>query len=234
MPPTRRALPHTVLTDLRQHSDVNRSGSGSFLMAEPATMKTIQYSEYGSADVLSLEEVEKPVPEDDGVVVRIRAAAANALDWRLMRGKPIIARLMAGGMRRPRLTRPGVDLAGEVEAVGRGVTRFKPGDEVFGTCRGGTFAEYGCTPEDRLVPKPANVSFEEAAAVGVAAITALQGLRDYGGIRQGQRVAVDGASGGVGTYAVQIAKAFGAEVTAVSSTKGVEVARSIGADHVVD
>jgi NADPH:quinone reductase-like Zn-dependent oxidoreductase len=196
-------------------------------------MRAIEYTEYGPPEVLRFTEVAKPVPRDDEVLVRIRAASLNALDWRLMRGKPVPVRLMIGGLRKPTLTRPGADVAGEVEAVGRSVTRFKPGDEVFGACRG-AFAEYVCADEDKLALKPANKSFEEAAAVPVAAITALQGLRDKGRIQPGQKVLVDGASGGVGTFAVQIAKSFGAEVTAVCSTRNVETARSMGADHVVD
>jgi len=151
----------------------------------------------------------------------------------MMRGKPFFARLVIGGLRKPKITRPGVDVAGQVEAVGRNVTQFKPGDEVFGACRG-AFAEYVCVIEDKLALKPANISFEEAAAVPVAAITALQGLRDEGRIQRGQKVLVDGASGGVGTFAVQIAKSFGAEVTAVCSTRNVDTARSIGADRVID
>jgi len=150
-----------------------------------------------------------------------------------MRGEPFLARPMMGGLLKPKVTRPGVDLAGQVEAVGRNVTQFKPGDEVFGACRG-AFAEYACAIEDKLALKPANISFEDAAAVPVAAITALQGLRDKGRIQQGQKVLVDGASGGVGTFAVQIAKSFGAEVTAVCSTRNVDRARSLGADHVID
>jgi NADPH:quinone reductase-like Zn-dependent oxidoreductase len=167
------------------------------------------------------------------VLIRIRAASVNALDWHCMRGKPLFARPMMGGLRKPRVTRPGVDVAGHVEAVGRNVAQFRPGDEVFGACKG-AFAEYACTTEGRLAPKPANVSFDDAAAVPVAAITALQGLRDKGRLQRGQKVLVDGASGGVGTFAVQIARALGAEVTAVCSTGNVDTARSIGAHHVID
>jgi NADPH:quinone reductase-like Zn-dependent oxidoreductase len=196
-------------------------------------MKAIVYTEYGSADVLRFVEVPRPTPKDDEVLMSIRAASVNALDWRLMRGKPALARLMMGGLRKPKVTRPGVDVAGQVEAVGGKVTRFKPGDEVFGAGRG-AFAEYVCTSEDKLALKPANVSFDEAAAVPVAAITALQGLRDCGRIQGGHKVLVDGASGGVGTFTVQIAKSFGAEVTAVCSTGNVDAARSMGADHVID
>jgi NADPH:quinone reductase-like Zn-dependent oxidoreductase len=195
-------------------------------------MKAIVYTEYGSTDVLRYAEVEKPAPEDGEVLVKIGAAAVNPLDWHYMRGTPYPMRLMAG-LRRPKLQRLGADLAGRVEAVGRGVTRFKPGDEVFGV-RQGAFAEYVCAPEDKLALKPAGLSFEEAAAVPVAAITALHGLRDKGGIRAGQKVLVDGASGGVGTFAVQIAKAFGAEVTAVCSPGNAGKLRALGADEVID
>ena len=196
-------------------------------------MKAITYTEYGSPDVLRLTEVEKPTPKDHEVLIRVRAASVNPYDWRLLRGKPLFIRPMIGGLRRPKVTRPGVDVAGRVEAVDRSVTGFKPGDEVFGTCRG-AFAEYACTVEDRLALKPANLSFEEAAAVPLAALTALQALRDKGGIRPGGKVLVDGASGGVGTFAIQIAKQLGAEVTAVCSTGNVDRARSLGADHVID
>jgi len=196
-------------------------------------MKAIVYTEYGPPDVLQFTEVAKPTPKDDEVLIRIHAASLNSLDWRLMRGKLVFARLFAGGLRKPKDGRPGRDVAGQVEAVGRNVTQFKPGDEVFGACRG-AFAEYACTIEDRLALKPANISFEDAAAVAVAALTALQGLRDKGHIQRGQKVLIDGASGGVGTFAVQIAKSFGAEVTAVCSTRNVETARSIGAHHVID
>ena len=196
-------------------------------------MRAITYTEYGPPDVLRLTEVAKPAPKDDEVLIKIRAASLNALDWRLMRGKPLLARLMIGGLRKPKITRPGVDVAGQVEAVGRNVTQLKPGDEVFGACRG-SLAEYVCVIEDKLALKPANISFEEAAAVPVAAISALQGLRDTGRIRQGQKVLEVGASGGVGTFAIQIANWFGAEVTAVCSTRALDTARSIGADHVID
>jgi NADPH:quinone reductase-like Zn-dependent oxidoreductase len=196
-------------------------------------MKAIVYHNYGSPDVLRCEDIAKPTPGDDEVLIRIRAASVNPLDWRLMRGKPVFARLMIGGLRKPKITRPGADVAGQVEAVGRNVTQFKPGDAVFGACRGAC-AEYACAREDKLALKPANLSFENAASVPVAAITALQGLRDKGRIQPGQKVLVDGASGGVGTFAVQIAKSFGAEVTAVCSPRNVDTARSLGADHVID
>jgi NADPH:quinone reductase-like Zn-dependent oxidoreductase len=196
-------------------------------------MKAITYTEYGPPDVLKLTEVERPAPEDHDVLIRVLAASVNPLDWRVLRGRPIFVRLLMGGLRRPKATRPGVDVAGTVEAVGRSVTAFKPGDEVFGTCRG-AFAEYACGLEDKLAPKPAGISFEEAAAVPVAAVSALQALRDTGGVRPGQTVLIDGASGGVGTFAIQIAKQLGADVTAVCSTGNVERARSLGADQVID
>lgn len=196
-------------------------------------MKAIVYREYGSPDVLRYEDIETPAPADKEVLIRIRAAALNALDWRMLRGKPVFARVLIGGLLKPKVTRPGVDLAGVVEAVGREVTKFRPGDEVFGVGRG-SLAEYVCAVEDKLALKPADVSFEEAAAVPVAGVTALQGLRDKGRIQTGQSVLIDGASGGVGTFAVQIAKSFGAEVTAVCSTAKLETSRSLGADHVVD
>jgi len=196
-------------------------------------MKAIIYHDYGSPEVLQCEEIEKPAPADKEVLIKVRAAALNALDWRMMRGTPVFLRPMIGGLRKPKITRPGVDLAGQVEAVGREVTQFKPGDEVFGVGRG-SLAEYVCTIEDKLALKPANISFEEAAAIPVAGITALQGLRDKGRIQRGQKVIIDGASGGVGTFAVQLAKSFGAEVTAVCSTAKLDTARSIGADDAID
>jgi len=196
-------------------------------------MKAAVYTRYGPPDVLQISDVEKPVPNDNEVLIQVRAAALNALDWRLLRGKPVFVRLLIGGLCKPKITRPGRDVAGQVEAVGRNVTQFKPGDQVFGACLGAC-AEYACAMEDRLALKPANLSFEEAAAVPVAALTALQGLRDKGRIQPGQKVLVDGASGGVGTFAVQIAKSFGAEVTAVCSTRNVDAARSMGANHVMD
>jgi NADPH:quinone reductase-like Zn-dependent oxidoreductase len=195
-------------------------------------MKAIVYHSYGSPDVLRCEEIERPVAGANEVLIRVRAASANPLDWHYMRGTPYLVRI-GGGLRKPKTTRLGADLSGHVEAVGKNVTQFKPGDEVFGACRG-AFAEYVCANEDNLALKPANMSFEDAAAVPVAAITALQGLREKGRIQRGLKVLVDGASGGVGTFAVQIAKSFGAEVTAVCSTRNVETARSIGADQVID
>jgi NADPH:quinone reductase-like Zn-dependent oxidoreductase len=194
-------------------------------------MKAIVCAQYGPPDVLQFTEVAKPTPKDNEVLIKIYAAAINPLDRFFMRGAPLIR--LIPGLRKPKDTRLGVDLAGQVEAVGRNVTQFKPGDEVFGACRG-ALAEYVCAPEDKLALKPAKLSFEEAAAVPVAALTVLQGLRDKGRIQPGHKVLIDGASGGVGTFAVQIAKSFGAEVTAVCSTRNVEAARSLGADHVID
>ncbi len=196
-------------------------------------MKAIVCTQYGSPDVLQLKEVERPSPNDGQLLVKIHAASANPLDWHLMRGKPLFARLMIGGLRKPRDPRMGRDIAGWVEALGSNVTQFQPGDEVFGVCAGG-FAEYACAREKYLALKPANSSFEEAAATPVAAFTALQGLRDKGKIQPGQKVLVNGASGGVGTFAVQIAKSFGTEVTGVCSTRNLDMVRSIGADHVFD
>jgi len=196
-------------------------------------MKAIVIEKYGSPDVLQFREVERPTPNDNQVLVRVQAASANPLDWHLMRGEPFIARLMGTGLLKPKSSKVGADVAGRVEAVGKDVTQFKTGDEVFGTCNG-SFAEYACAREGRLALKPANVSFEEAAAIPVAATTALQGLRNKGQIQPGQKVLVNGASGGVGTFAVQIAKSYGTEVTGVCSTRNLDLVRKIGADHVVD
>ncbi len=196
-------------------------------------MKAIVIEKYGSPDVLQFKEVERPTPKDNQVLVRVQAASANPLDWHLMRGEPFIARLMGTGLLKPKSSKVGADVAGRVEAVGKDVTQFKPGDEVFGTCNG-SFAEYACAREDRLALKPANVSFEEAAAIPVAATTALQGLRNKGQIQPGQKVLVNGASGGVGTFAVQIAKSYGTEVTGVCSTRNLDMVHKIGAYHVVD
>lgn len=196
-------------------------------------MKAITHRCYGPPEVLRLEELAKPVPADHELLVKVHAAAVNPLDWHYMRGTPYLVRMDSGlgGPTNPRL---GVDFAGTIEAVGSGVTRFKPGDEVFGG-KFGAFAEYLVVREDRAVAlKPANVSFEQAAAVPIAAITALQGLRDKGHIQAGQKILINGASGGVGTFAVQIAKSYGAEVTGVCSTRNVELVKSIGADHVID
>jgi len=193
-------------------------------------MKAAVYTRYGPPDVLQVTDVEKPVPKDGEVLIRVRAASVNPLDWRLMSGRPFVVRIFFG--LRPRVT-PGRDVAGRVEAVGRNATQFKPGDEVFGTCVG-AIAEYVCAAELGLVNKPAGVTFEQAASVPVAAYTALQGLRDKGRIQAGQRVLINGAAGGVGMFAVQIAKSFGADVTGVCSTRNVEMVRSIGADRVID
>ncbi len=199
-------------------------------------MKAIIYTTYGSPDVLQFKDIEKPSPKAHEVLVKIHAASANALDWHFMRAAPFLARL-ENGLFKPKETRLGADIAGRVEVVGSEVTQFKPGDEVMGTNFGrglGAFAEYVCMHEDVLVLKPAKVPFAEASAMPTAALTALQGLRDKGQIKAGQKVLINGAAGGVGTFAVQIAKAFGAEVTGVCSTKNVDMVRSIGADHVID
>jgi len=195
-------------------------------------MKAIVNDDYGSPDELEVQEVDKPALHPEGVLVRVRAASVNPYDWHVMRGLPYLVRL-SEGLRRPKLPIKGVDLAGVVEAVGENVTEFEPGDEVFGGSVG-AFAEYACGKEKGLAPKPIGITFEQAAAVPIAGFTALQGLRDRGQIQAGQRVLVNGAAGGVGTFAVQIAKAFGAEVTGVCSTRNLELVRSLGADHVVD
>jgi len=196
-------------------------------------MKAIIHTKYGSPDVLQLQEVEKPMPKDHQVLVKVHAASVNALDWRPFTMPSLLIRLMSGGLSKPKDPSVGVDVAGTVESVGREVTEFQPGDEVFGVAPG-SFAEYVANGASKFAHKPANVSFEAAAAIPVAAFTALQGLRDKGQIQPGQKVLIDGASGGVGIYAVQIAKAFGAEVTAVCSTRNLDMVRSIGADHVID
>jgi NADPH:quinone reductase-like Zn-dependent oxidoreductase len=197
-------------------------------------MKAAVYTRFGPPEVLHIEDVEKPVSRDDEVLIKVRAASANPLDSHLMRGKPYLGRILFGfGLRKPKNTRPGVDVAGRVEAVGGNVTQFKSGDEVFGSCRG-AFAEYVCAFESALVTKPNNVTFEQAASAPLAAYTALQAFRDKGHLQPGQKVLINGAAGGVGTFAVQIAKSFGAEVTGVCSTRNVEMVRSIGADWVID
>jgi NADPH:quinone reductase-like Zn-dependent oxidoreductase len=196
-------------------------------------MKAIVYEKYGSPDVLHLKDVEKSTPKDDEVLIKIYAASVNAYDWHFLTADIFLIRLMGGGLLKPKYTRLGADMAGQIEAVGRNVKQFQPGDEVFGMIQGG-FAEYVSAPESALVLKPVNASFDEAAALPMAAITALQGLRDEGQIQAGQKVLINGASGGVGTFAVQIAKSFGAEVTAVCSTRNLNQAHSIGADHVID
>ncbi|MDP9362288.1 MAG: NAD(P)-dependent alcohol dehydrogenase [Acidobacteriota bacterium] len=195
-------------------------------------MKAIVYHDYGPPDVLKYEDIERPIPGDAEVLIKVRATSVNPFDWHFMRGTPYFVRLMAG-LRKPKFTRLGVDVAGQVEAVGSKVIEFKPGDEVFGGCRG-AFAEYVCVPESGLVIKPENVTFEQAAAAPVAALAALQALRHKGEIRPGQKVLINGASGGVGTFAVQIAKSLGAEVTGVCSAANVGMVRSIGADRVID
>ena len=196
-------------------------------------MKAIVRTKYGSPDVLKLQEIDKPSPTDNQVLVRVQAAAVNPLDWHILRGEPFLVRLMGFGLLKPKHQILGADMAGRVEAVGKNVIQFKSGDEVFGSSMGG-FAEYACVCEDKLVLKPAAMTFEQAAAVPVAGITALQALRDHGQIQAGQHVLINGASGGVGTFAVQIAKALGAHVTGVCSGRNLEMVRSIGADHVID
>lgn len=199
-------------------------------------MKALVVRSYGSPDVLELTDIDKPVPGADEVLVRVRATSVQPYDWHHMRGEPYIARLMPGtiGLRGPLISILGADVAGEVEAIGGDVTEFRPGDEVFALVKEGAFAEYMCVKEGQLAPKPKNLSFEQAAAVPLAAITALVGLRDEGRLQPGHQVLINGASGGVGTFAVQIAKAFGATVTGVCSTRNVDLVRSIGADEVID
>jgi len=199
-------------------------------------MKAIVYTQYGSPDVLRFQDMEKPKPKGNEVRVKIYAASVNAADWHLMRAEPFLARL-ENGLLKPKNTKLGADVAGRVEAVGRNVTQFQAGDDVFGELPLdglGSFAEYVCSTEDALALKPANITFEQAAAVPLAAFTALQGLRNKGQIQPGQKVLINGAAGGVGTFAVQIAKSFGTEVTGVCSTRNLDMVRSIGADHVID
>src|SRR5436305_41296 len=197
-------------------------------------MKAVVHTKYGSPDVLEIRDVKKPAPNDDQVLVKVRAASVNPLDWHFVEGTPYVGRMMMSGLRKPKDPRLGVDLAGQVEAVGKNVTQFKPGDEVFGTGHGAAFAEYVCAGKTKLALKPANLTFEQAAAVAVTALTALQGLRDKVKVQPGQKVLINGASGGVGTFAVQIAKSFGPEVTGVCSTRNVDLVQSLGADHVID
>jgi NADPH:quinone reductase-like Zn-dependent oxidoreductase len=197
-------------------------------------MKAIVYTKFGSPDVLQLKEVEKPIPGDNEILIKVHAASANAYDWRHVRADPFLIRLMGAGLIKPRHSILGADIAGQVEAVGSNVGQFKPGDEVFGEGSYGGFAEYVCVDENRFVLKPASLTFEEAAAVPMAALTALQGLRDKGKIQEGQKVLINGASGGVGSFAVQIAKSFKADVTGVCSKAKVDFVRSVGADHVID
>src|SRR5213596_1941397 len=200
--------------------------------APPNPMKAIVYCDYGLQN-LKLKEVEKPVPNDDQILVKVRAASVNPYDWHFVEGTPKIMRLMGVGLRKPKETRLGVDFAGTVEAVGKNVTQFKPGDDVFGG-RGGAFAEYVCRrAEGAIALKPANITFEQAASINIAGITALQGLRDKGKVQPGQKILINGASGGVGTFAVQIAKSYGADVTGVCSTRNVDLVQSLGADQVI-
>jgi NADPH:quinone reductase-like Zn-dependent oxidoreductase len=202
------------------------------LDAKTSRMRAIVHPCYGGPETLRYEEVAKPVPRDNQVLVRVRAASVNPYDWHMMTGKPYIMRL-GTGVGAPDYTRPGRDFSGTVEAVGKDVTKFKPGDEVFGGA-GGAFAEFVAAGEKSIARKPAEMTFEQAAALPIAALTALQALRDHGQLAAGQKVLINGASGGVGTYAIQIAKALGAEVTAVCSTRNLELVRSLGADHVID
>lgn len=196
-------------------------------------MKAIVQDRYGSADVLELREIEKPEVGDEDVLLRVHAAGVDRGVWHMMAGLPYLIRIMGYGLRTPKTPVLGNDVAGRVEVVGKNVTQFEVGDEVFGLCHG-AFAEFACAGEDKLVPKPAGLGFEQAAAVPVSALTALQGLRDHGEVQAGQSVLIIGASGGVGTFAVQLARAFGAEVTGVCSTAKVDLVRSLGADHVID
>ena len=197
------------------------------------TMKAIVQDRYGSPDVLALKDMDKPVVTDNEVLVRVHAAGVNPADWLTMRGEPFLLRIAEAGLRKPKQPVRGTDVAGSVEAMGKNVKQFQAGDEVFGSCPG-AFAEYACGEADKFVPKPADLTFEQAAAVPLAGLTALHALRDHGQLQRGQTVLINGASGGVGTFAVQIAKSFGAEVTGVCSTRNVDMVRSIGADHVID
>lgn len=197
-------------------------------------MKAIVFEKYGSPDVLELKEVAIPIPKENQVLIKIYAASLNAYDWHMLTAQPFLVRTMGGGFLRPKNPFLGADIAGRIEAVGSAVEQFKVGDEVYGDIGHGGFAEYACARENKLGLKPTNLSFEEAAAVPMAGMTALQGLRDKGGLQPGQQVLIYGASGGVGTFAVQIAKVLGAEVTAVCSTAKLEQARALGADHVID
>ena len=200
-------------------------------------MKAMVYTEYGPPDVLQLKEVKKPIPQDNEVLVKVRAASVNYADWAFVRGEPFLVRLMGAGLLKPNKAILGADITGQIEVVGKNAKQFQPGDEVFGDiseCGFGGFAEYVAVPESVLALKPTNMTFEEAAAVPQAAVVALQGLRDKGHIQSGQKVLINGASGGIGTFAVQLAKSFGAEVTGVCSARNLDMVRSIGADHVID
>ena len=200
--------------------------------AQGEKMKAVVYCDYGTADVLKLMDIAKPVPNENQLLIRVRAASVNPYDWHFMRGTPYIMRLGIG-LRKPASTRLGVDFAGTVEAVGKNVTQFKPGDEVYGG-KGGAFAEYVCTSEKNTVRKPGNISFEQAGSVEIAGHTALLALRDHGKVQPGQKVLINGASGGVGTFAVQIGKVLGAHVTGVCSTRNIDLVRSLGADEIID
>src|SRR2546421_12149674 len=214
-----------------------RADREAFQVASGDTMKAIVYTQYGSPDVLQFKEVARPTPQDNEVLVQVHAASVNAAELHFLKADPFLMRFMGFGLLKPKHTILGAAMVGRVEGVGRNVTQFQPGDEIFGDltkCGWGAFAEYVCASEDAVALKPANVTFEEAAAVPLAAITALQGLRAKGQIQPGQQVLIHGAGGGVGTFAVQLAKAFGARVTAVCSTRNVDMVRSIGADQVID
>lgn len=223
------------MTELGVHPEARQTVQGSVRRSVPATMRAAVYDQYGPPEeVLTIRSIPVPAVGADEVLVAVHAAAVNALDWHYTTGEPVFARVTLG-LRRPHRSIPGVDVSGTVAAVGEDVTSLRPGDEVFGAVAGGGFAEYVVAPAEAMRPKPAGVGFEEAATIGVAAETAIQGLRDWGGLVPGQRVLVNGASGGVGSFAVQLAKALGAaHVTAVCSTANVETARAIGADRVVD
>ena len=197
-------------------------------------MKAIVYTKYGPPDVLHLEEVERPTPKDNEILIKVHAASINSYDWRHLRPDPFFLRFMGGGLLKPKHRILGADMAGHVEAIGPNVKGFKPGDDVVGDGGYGGYAEYACVDENKFVPKPADLTFEDAAAMPMAALTALQGLRDKGRIKAGQKVLINGASGGVGTFAVQIAKSYGTEVTGVCRTAKMDLVRSIGADHVID
>jgi NADPH:quinone reductase-like Zn-dependent oxidoreductase len=225
----------TARSDVMKTTQFDEPNRPMTVTAAAETMTAIVHNEYGTVpeDVLRLEKVDKPTIRDDEVLVRVHAASVDRGTWHIMAGLPYPIRVAGFGLRKPKHPNPGRSLAGTVEAVGNDVTSFEPGDEVFGICDG-SFAEYARARTDKLAPKPANLSFDEAAAVPISALTALQGVRDHGRVQAGQKVLIVGASGGVGSFAVQIAKAFGAEVTGVCSTAKVDLVRTIGADHVVD